>query len=61
MNKEKNSVKQNPLDEAKIIGYVEGFSDGRIELIKELVKFKLLFKNWKAIYNKKTKQNYLVK
>lgn len=53
--------KQNPLSEARIIGYMEGFSDGRNELIHELTKFGLLPKGWKKIYNKKTQGNYLVK
>ena len=53
--------KQNPLNEARTIGYMEGFSDGRNELIHELTKFGLLPKGWKKIYNKKTQGNYLVK
>jgi hypothetical protein len=57
MSKTKNTL----LDEARTIGYMEGFSDGRNELIHELTKFRLLPKGWKKIYNKKTKGNYLVK
>jgi flagellar biosynthesis/type III secretory pathway protein FliH len=55
------SWKQNHLEEAKTLGYMEGYSDGRLELIKELVKYKLLSKNWKKEYNKKTESNYLIK
>jgi hypothetical protein len=54
-------LKSNPLEEAKILGYMEGYSDGRLEILKELVEYKLLLKGWKKIYNKKTKQNYLLK
>ncbi len=50
-----------PLEESRTIGYMEGYSDGRLDIIKEFVKYKLLPRNWKKIYNKKTKQNYLVK
>jgi hypothetical protein len=65
---DKNGVKKlriswtpNPLEESRTIGYMEGYSDGRLEIIKELVKYKLLSKGWKKIYNKKTQQNYLLK
>lgn len=51
----------NPLDEARTIGFMEGYSDGRNELIKELIKYKLLINGWKNIYNKRTKGNYLIK
>lgn len=54
-------VKQNPLDEAKVIGYVEGFSDGRLKIIEEFILFKLLKKNWKKVYNSSTKSEYLIK
>jgi hypothetical protein len=57
----KVSWKQNPLEEARTIGYMEGVSDGRLEIIRELIKFKLLPKGWKKIYNQKTKSNYLIK
>jgi hypothetical protein len=53
--------KPNILEEAKTIGYMEGFSDGRNNLIEELIKFKLLKSNWKTSYNKKTKSQYLFK
>lgn len=61
MSKTKTAPKTTLLDEARVIGYMEGFSDGRNELIRELTKFKLLPKGWKKIYNKKTEGNYLVK
>jgi len=61
LNNKKIVKKHSLLDEARVIGYMEGFSDGRNELIRELTKFKLLPKNWKKIYNKKTEGNYLVK
>lgn len=61
MSKTKTAQKTTLLDEARVIGYMEGFSDGRNELIRELTKFKLLPKGWKKIYNKKTEGNYLVK
>ncbi len=65
MNKKKKNLKvkwkQTPLEEAKTIGYMEGYSDGRIDIVKEFLKYKLLPKGWKKIYNKKTKQNYLLK
>ena len=51
----------NPLDEARTIGYMEGYSDGRNHIIEELVKFKLLPRKWKKEYNKRTKGNYLIK
>jgi hypothetical protein len=53
--------KPHPLDEAKTIGYVEGYSDGRNDLLQELIEYKLLVKNWKKIYNQLTKSNFLVK
>lgn len=53
--------KPNILDEAKTIGYIEGYSDGRNGIIQEFIKFKLLPKGWKKIYNTKTKGNYLIK
>jgi hypothetical protein len=61
MNKTKTIPKTTLLDEARIIGYMEGFSDGRIEMIRELTKFRLLPKGWKKIYNKKTEGNYFIK
>jgi hypothetical protein len=64
MNKSKKlkvSWTPNPLEESRTIGYMEGYSDGRLEIIKELVKYGLLPKGWKKIYNKKTQQNYLLK
>lgn len=47
--------------ELKIISYMEGYSDGRNEIIEELVKYKLLRAGWKKSYNKKTTGNYIVK
>jgi hypothetical protein len=64
MNKQKKLKvvwHQNPLEESRTIGYMEGYSDGRLEIIKELLQYKMLPKGWKKIYNKKTKQNYLLK
>lgn len=53
MNKKiKSTTKQTPLEEAKIIGYMEGFSDGRNKIIEQFIKFNLLKKNWKTEYNK---------
>lgn len=57
----KNKQSVNRLGESKIIGYMEGFSDGRNNLIEELTKFKLLKNGWKKSYNKKTTGNYIVK
>jgi hypothetical protein len=57
----KSYVKPNFLDEAKLIGYMEGYSDGRLFIINELEQLKLLKKNWKKTYNKNTKNNYIVK
>ena len=53
--------KPNPLDEARTIGYMEGFSEGRNSIIEELVKFKLLPRDWRKRYNKRTEGNYLIK
>lgn len=61
MTKPKTPPKTTLLDEARTIGYMEGFSDGRNEMIRELIKFRLLPKGWKKIYNKRTQGNYLVK
>ena len=54
INKKKKSPVKFPtkLEEAKTIGYMEGYSDGKIELIKQLIKFKLLKNHWKTAYNK---------
>lgn len=57
----KTAPKTTLLDEARTIGYMEGFSDGRNELIRELIRFKLLPKGWKKVYNKRTEGNYLFK
>jgi len=57
----KPTHKQSPLEEAHTLGYLEGHADGRLEILKELIKFRLLKKDWKGVYNKKTKQNYLIK
>lgn len=61
MKKLKVDWKQNPLEEARTIGYMEGYSDGRLEIIRELAKFKLLLKGWKKIYNQKSESNYKLK
>jgi hypothetical protein len=54
--------KPEPLKEAHTIGYMEGFSDGRNNIIKQFIKFKLLKKNWKAEYNRQYKDDgYLIK
>ncbi len=47
----------DPLMEAKMIGYMEGFSDGRIDLKNELVELKLLKGNWKKKFNHKHKDD----
>lgn len=58
----KPTFKQNPLDEAHTLGYLEGFSDGRNKILEQLVKLKLLKKNWKKEYNQKCKEDgYLIK
>ncbi len=55
------SPKQDPLIEAKTIGYMEGYSDGRNVLIKQLLRLKLLRKNWKKECNKFYKETgYLI-
>lgn len=41
------------LEEAKVIGYMEGYSDGRNDILKQLSSFDLLKKNWKKSYNNK--------
>lgn len=61
MKATKTPPKTTLLDEARTIGYMEGFSDGRNELVRELIRFKLLPKGWKKVYNKRTKGNYLFK
>ena len=53
--------KPNPLDEARTIGFMEGYSDGRNDIITELIKYKLLPRGWKKEYNKRTQGNYLIK
>jgi hypothetical protein len=59
MNNKKLKAVWNPdiLKEAQTLGYMEGFSDGRNEVIDQLVKYKLLKKNWKAEYNKQYKDD----
>lgn len=64
MKKEKKlkvTWQQNPLEEARTIGYMEGVSDGRLNLLKELIKYKLLKKGWKEIYNSMSDNNYKLK
>lgn len=59
--KVKVPTKTNPLEEARTIGYIEGFSDGRNNLIEELVEHKLLIRGWKKIYNEKNKEKHFIK
>lgn len=63
MSKHKIKVdwESDHLNEAKTIGYMEGYIDGRIDILKELDAFKLLKKDWKKTYNNKTTCNYLIK
>jgi len=62
MKKLKVKWEPNPIDDAKTIGYLEGFSDGRNEILKQLEKFDLLKKDWKIIYNKEIKnEGYIIK
>ena len=53
INKKKPLVKlPTKLEEAKTMGYMEGYCDGKLEVIKHLIKFNLLKKHWKTSYNK---------
>jgi hypothetical protein len=54
--------KPDILEEAKTLGYIEGFNDGRNSLLNNLIKFKFLKKNWETEYDKKMKnEGYMVK
>lgn len=57
----KGSIKPTILDEARTVGYMEGYSDGRNSVLGELIQFKLLKNGWKRIYNKRTLSNYYIK
>lgn len=62
VKKKKVHTKQLPVDEARTIGYMEGYSDGRNDIVNQFIKFNLLKRNWKKEYNKLFKDDgYYIK
>ena len=51
----KKNERSTALDESHLIGYMQGYSDGRLEIVNQFIKLNILKKDWIKTYNQKMK------